>query len=151
MFLALAAVQAGDPFGVLRAYDGTWQVTPTGQAKTDTLVNQCAVLGKFYACGQTVNGKSVGMVIFIPQTDKPGHFKTQTIMAEGRATGLVDLQIEGEMWTYMSRRDEYGKTTFYRTINQFTGKNRIHFEQAHSSDGKQWIVDGAGDEVRRRP
>jgi hypothetical protein len=69
-------------------------------------------------------------------------------MPDGRATGLSDLELNGDQWTYTNRRDEYGKTTFFRTINTFTGKDRIHFEHAHSAEGKQWTTDGSGDEVR---
>jgi hypothetical protein len=141
---------ATDVYAPLRAYNGTWQVsasTKAAGAKPDVLVNQCLELGKFFACGQIINGQSGGLIVFIAKGE-PGHYATQTIRPEGRATGLAELQVSGNTWTYMNRRDEYGKTTFYRTLNVFTGKDRIHYEQAHSPDQKQWTVDGSGDEVR---
>ncbi|MDQ2949761.1 MAG: hypothetical protein M3Y27_28115 [Acidobacteriota bacterium] len=156
MILALAT-QSGHPaqppasdYASLWRYQGTWQVTPKSHpagAKPDVLINQCSILGQFFACGQNVNGQPDGLVVFIPN-GKPGHFYTQTIMPEGRATGRDDLEISGNSWTYSSRRDEGGKTTFYRTTNKFADKNHIHFEQAESTDGTQWSVKNSGDEVR---
>jgi hypothetical protein len=149
-FLAAGLVLAApssDAYTPLWAYQGTWQVSSKNSSKPDTLVNQCAVLGKFFACGQTVNGQPGGLVVFIPDT-KPGHYFTQTIMPEGRATGRDELQISGNQWTYSSRRDQAGKTTFYRTVNTFTDKNHIHFEQAQSTNGTDWQVQNSGDEVR---
>ena len=147
---------AADPaYAPLRAYEGTWQVTrkdvankdqPAG-AKPETLVNQCSLLGKYFACSQTINGSQGGLVVFIP-AGKPGHFWTQTIMPEGRATGRDDLEIAGDQVTYLSRRDQDGKTTFFRTTNKFTDKNHIHFEQAQSNNGTDWKTGNTGDEVR---
>ncbi len=142
------ASKTPDPYTALRVYDGTWQVTRKGAAKADTLVNHCAVLGTFFACGQGVNGAPGGLVVFIPVNGQPGHYYTQTIMPEGRATGRDDLRIDGNQWTYSSRRDENGKTTYFRTVNTFSDKNHIHFEQAQSENNKDWSVQGSGDEVR---
>jgi hypothetical protein len=148
--LAHSALPAASDYSALWRYQGTWQVTPKNHpagAKPDILINQCSVLGQFFACGQNVNGQPGGLVVFIPN-GKPGHFYTQTIMPEGRATGRDDLQISGDQWIYSSRRDEGGKTTFYRTTNTFSGRNRIHYEQAQSTDGSQWTLQSSGDEVR---
>jgi hypothetical protein len=142
-----APVKSPDPlFAPLWLYQGTWQVSRK-DAKPELLINQCALLGKFFTCSQNVDGAQQGLVVFLP-ANGPGHFYTQTIMPDGRATGRTDLQISGDIWTYSSRRDEDGKTTFYRTLNTFSGKSRIHFESAHSDDGKNWTVDAAGDEVQ---
>ena len=156
LMIAALAVQSTLPlkpspadYGALWRYQGTWQIVSKNRAaaKPETLVNQCAVLGHFFACGQNVNGTPGGLVVFIP-SGKPDHFYTQTIMPEGRATGRDDLEISGEQWIYTSRRDEGGKTTYFRTTNSFSGKNRIHFEQSQSSNGTQWDVQSSGDEVR---
>ena len=45
-------------------------------------------------------------------------------------------------------RLEGGKTMNYRTVNTFSGKTKIHFEQSESADGKEWKVTGSGDEVK---
>ena len=134
----------------LTIYQGSWQVTRKdmpGGSKPDTLTNQCATLGQFFTCAQSVNGKPGGLLVFLPAGGN-GHYYTQTIMPEGRATGRDELQISGNVWTYSSRRDQGGKTTFYRTTNTYSNRNHIHYEQAHSTDGSQWTVDSSGDEVR---
>ena len=138
------------PYSSLPLYNGTWQIKRSGGgagAKPDTLVNQCSGLGSYYTCAQTVNGQTMGLLVFIPK-GVPNHFYTQTIKPDGRATGRDELQIEGDVWTYRSRRDENGKTTYFRTINTFTGKNKIHFESAHSSNNTDWTTDASGDDVR---
>lgn len=147
----IAAAPATDPvYAPLLLYQGTWHVSrsnlPPG-GKPDELKNQCALLGKFYACQQTINGQQGALVIFIPAA-KAGQYYTQNIRVDGFASGRSDLSIAGDQWTYLTTRDDSGRTIYYRTINVFSGKNRIHFESAESNDGKNWKVTGSGDEVR---
>jgi hypothetical protein len=137
-------------YAPLRLYQGAWEITPKSAAagaKPDHLQNQCDRIGKYFACQQTVNGKVSALVIFIP-AGKSGHYFTQAVMAEGGAGGRGELEIAGDDWTYLGKDEENGKTTYYRTTNHFTGKDHIHFEQAESSDGKNWTVKGSGDETR---
>lgn len=145
-----AAHAADSTFASLRLYEGKWQLTRANQppgAKPEQIVNQCASLGKYFACEQTIDAQHGNLIVFVA-TDKPGHFYTQNITPEGRATGRADLEISGDKWTYSSTWDQGGKTIFYRTTNIFTGKNKIHFEQAESSDGTEYKVTGSGDEVK---
>jgi hypothetical protein len=128
-------------------YQGAWQVSRAGAAKPDRLMNQCAELGHYFACQQTVNGVPGNLLVVVP-TDQPGKYRTQVIEPSGRATGLSDLSIEGDRWSFSSRWNQGDKTTYYRTINIFSGKNRIHFEQDESPDGKSWTTKNSGDEVR---
>lgn len=139
---------ASDPvYAPLWLYQGTWQVTRSAGQKPDQLVNQCALVGKYFTCQQTVNGQAGALLVIIP-AGQPGRYYTQTILPEGRATGRDDLEISGERWTYLSRRQEGGTVTRYRTINTFSGKDRIHFEQAEATGDKDWVVKGTGDERR---
>jgi hypothetical protein len=154
LVFAASTAKTNDPvYAPLFRYVGTWQISranmPAG-SKPDTLINDCALVGRYFACQQTVNSSPGGLVVYIP-TNQPGHFYTQTILPEGRATGRDELEIAGDQWTYTSRRDQNGRTTFYRTRNTFAGKNRIHFEQAESNNGKDWTVQNSGDEVRLGP
>lgn len=145
--LALSAATDG-AYAPLWAYQGVWEVTGAGQGqKPYELSIQCSLIGTYFACQQTVGGKTGGLLVIIP-TGQPGRYYTQTIMPEGRATGRDDLEISGTQWIFRSRRQEGGKITQYRTINNFVGKDRIHFEQAQSTDGKQWTVTNSGDERR---
>lgn len=128
-------------------YQGDWQITQSGSAKSERLVNQCAELGHYFACQQTENGVPGNLLVIVP-TDEHGKYHTQVIEPSGRATGLSDLSIDGERWSFSSRWNQGDKTTYYRTINTFSGKNRIHFEQDESPDGKSWTTKSSGDERR---
>src|ERR1700735_3710656 len=90
---ATAAPKPSDPiFAPLWLYQGTWQVSRKEAAagsKPDQLVNQCSLLGKFFACSQNVNGAQQALVVFLP-AGAPGHFYTQHITPDGRATGRTD-------------------------------------------------------------
>lgn len=145
---APSAGKPADPYAALRLYDGSWHVTRKGAVKPEVLINECAVLGLYFACGQNINGSPGGLIVFIPVNGQAGYYYTQTIMPAGRATGRDDLRIEGSQRTYTSRRDENGVTTYYRTTNTFVDKNHIHFEQAESKNNKDWDVKNSGDEVR---
>lgn len=144
--------QPSDPYAALRLYDGAWHVTmreSSGKTRNDSLADDCHAFRAYFACQQTVNGKVGALLVFVPGS-QPGHFTTQNLMPDGRALGTGDLTIEGPHWTYMGHDEENGKTTWYRTTNDFTGNDRIHFESAQSSDQKNWTVTMSGDEVRDR-
>ena len=141
---------AADPYAPLWLYEGAWQVaqtTPAGR-KPDRLVNDCARIGRYFACQQTVNGKPGALVVFIPDT-VPGHYHTQIVLPDGAALGPAGtLTLAGDHWTYLGEPDAKGVR--YRTINVFSGHDRIHFESARSTDGKTWTVTMAGEETRQR-
>jgi hypothetical protein len=141
--LMLSATAWGQSYDSLRLYAGTWEVSPKGASKTDRLVNECSLIGTFYGCQQTVNGKVMALILFIPR-DKPGSFYTQGILQDGTAVGRGELEIAGDHWTYSSS----GNASNYRTTNVFSGKDKIHFENSESPDGKTWKITGSGDEKR---
>ncbi len=146
-----SAQGVAEPYAPLRLYEGAWQVTSTPTSagkKPDRLVNDCAQAGRYFACQQTVNGKPGALVVFIPGT-MPGHYHTQIVLPDGTALGPAGtLTIAGDRWTYLGEPDAKGVR--YRTINVFSGRDRIHFESARSTDGKTWTVTMAGDETRER-
>ncbi len=144
----LAAPPSDAVYAPLRLYQGSWQLTRKDQPnKIERLKNDCAKLGNFYACQQTVDGTPENLIVFVP-ANPPGHYHTQSVQQDARATGRGDLEISGDRWVYSSTWDEGGKTTYYRTTNVFTGKDHIHYEQAESPDGKDWKITNSGDEVR---
>jgi hypothetical protein len=149
--LTSAAVPTDSVYAPLWLYQGTWHVSRSNLAagaKPDELKNECALLGKYFACQQIINGQEGALVVFIPAA-MAGRYYTQNIRVDGFASGRGDLEIAGgDHWTYTSTRDDSGRTIYYRTTNVFSGKNRIHFESAESNDGKNWKVTVSGDEVR---
>jgi hypothetical protein len=138
-----------DPvYGPLWLYQGGWQIaTKNGEGKPAHLENQCALVGKYFTCQQTVNGKVGALIVFVP-AEKPGHYYTQAILPEGHATGRGELEIDSDHWTYSGKDEVDGKTVYSRTTNVFKGKDHIHYEQSESADGVQWTVKNSGDEER---
>lgn len=145
---AEGTLSAADP--TLLAYAGTWSVArknaPAG-SKPEELQNQCGSIGKYFACEQSVNGSVTGLLIIIPAT-QPGHYNTQNVAPDGRATGKGELVISGSTWVFSSIWNSGGKTMRYRTTNVFSDRNHIHFVQEESSDGTHWQATGSGDDVR---
>ncbi|HLH33719.1 MAG TPA: hypothetical protein VKX41_03540 [Alloacidobacterium sp.] len=127
-------------------YNGTWKVALQGKSP-DVLINHCTRTGLFFACEQNVNGNPGALVVFIP-IDAEGHYKTNPITKDGTAIGPGDLEIKGNHWAYLGKREENGKTTWYRTTNDFSDDSHIHFEQSQSTDKIHWEVQRSGDEVR---
>lgn len=143
-----AAPSSADP--VLSLYAGSWTVTRGGAAtgsKPEQLHNQCSSVGKYFACEQSVNGNVTGLLLIIPASQS-GHYNTQTVLPDGRATGKGELVISGNQWVFSSIWNSGGKTVRYRTTNTFSDKNHIHFQQEESSDGIRWQTTGSGDDVR---
>lgn len=150
--LALQKPAADPVYDPLWLYQGGWEVSPAdlaAGAKPDKLVNDCGLVGKYFACQQTVNGKISALVVFIP-AEKPGHYFTQAILPEGWAAGRGELEITGERWTYLSKEQEDSKTTYHRNVNTFSGRDHIHFEISESPGGEHWKATRSGDEVRSR-
>ncbi len=149
-FVTARATSTTDVYAPLRLYEGAWQVTQTTPAlkKPDRLSNDCAQIGRYFACQQTVNGKPGPLVVFIPDSP-PGHYHTQIVLPNGAALGPPGaLTIAGEHWTYLGAPDAKGVR--YRTINVFNGRDRIYFVSARSPDGKTWTVTMAGNEMREQ-
>jgi hypothetical protein len=149
---ALAQAAAGAANSPLWLYEGSWRVTKNGApGKPDELINRCAQFSKYFACEQTVNGGVSALIVFVP-TNTPGQYRTQSIMPDGRGGGLGELTINGNTWTYSNTWSQGGgKVIYYRTLNVFSGKDRIHFEQQESADNKDWKTNASGDEVRTAP
>jgi hypothetical protein len=150
LMLGTSSLSAQSAYAPLQLYNGNWRVTRKDSPKPDELKNECALIGKFYTCQQTVNGDVSALLIFVP-AGSPGHYFTQSVNTQGRAEGRGDLQISGDRWVYSSTWDEGGKTTYYQTINVFSGRDHIHFEQQQSSNRKDWTTSNSGDETRLPP
>jgi hypothetical protein len=151
-FLLASAMFAADPaFKPLWQYQGTWEFTmntPGSKPATNKIQNDCAEIGQFFLCQQTVDGKVAALLTFTPSPTKC-HYYTQAVLPDGHAAGRGELEIEGDRWTYPSKEEESGKTKYYRIVNLFSGKDRIHFERSESVDGKAWTVLASGDEVHK--
>ena len=150
LVLALPLIAADPVYDPLMLYNGEWLVTSKPAAVGATpvrLLNDCKQLGQFFACHQTADGTPGSLLIFLPR-EYAGKYFTQTIRTNGAAMGRGDLTIAGNLWTFSSKDIVDGKTKYYKTTNQFSGKNKIHYEMSESLDDKTWTVIGSGDEER---
>jgi hypothetical protein len=154
---AKAANLARDPYAPLRLYDGKWEVHPASgdkAAETVHLENQCAKAGDFFACNQFVGGKSMALVVFLPShpVENGGYaYRNQALRVEGENSGVWgNLEIVGDRWVYSSDPADKGKKTMWRTINVFSGPDKIHFEVQRSEDGVKWETTMSGDETRAK-
>ncbi|HEX4170799.1 MAG TPA: hypothetical protein VHZ55_35510 [Bryobacteraceae bacterium] len=133
-------------YAPLWAYNGRWQIKQ-GTDKVQDLLNQCALIGKYFSCQQSVNGAVSELLVIIPGASA-GLFSTQSILPDGRAGGKGGLEISGNRWIFSSNWNQGGKTTFYKTINTFTGDSKIQFEQQESPDNTNWKTVKSGEELR---
>lgn len=151
LFFCSSLLAADSGFEPLWNYQGTWEATmaaPGAKPASNKVQNDCVEFTQYFICQQTVDGKVVALLTFTPAATK-GHFYTDPVFPDGRAAGRGELEIEGDRWTYPSKEERDGKTKFYRIVNVFSGKDRIHFERSESDDdGKTWRVLATGDESR---
>jgi len=141
---------ADDVYQPLWLYQGHWKGTKKNLDSTTAqfdIVNDCARIGRFFGCQQTVDGKPGPLILFVP-SGPAGHYYTQAVQPEGFAMGRGELTIDGDHWTYMGKGEENGKSTYSKTTNAFSGKDRIHFELFESTDGEHWTSTGSGEEIR---
>ena len=93
----------GDPYAPLRLYDGKWEVTPNGtEKKTDHIDNNCAKTGLSFACEQVVNGKTGGLMVFLPvgkTSDGAQEYRTEVLAPDASTPGeWSKLTIDGDTW-----------------------------------------------------
>ncbi len=148
---AAGAAQADDPYAPLKLYAGAWTVA-SSDGKATHLENHCARTGLFYACEQVVNGKPAALVVFLPQgrTAEGQTYRTQALTADAAAPHpWYHLAIDGDRWVYAAGpAGDKDHPLRERTLNQFLGPDRIHFDIQTSKDGKTWITTLSGDERR---
>ncbi len=146
-----------DAYLPLQLYDGKWDLVPaSGDKATGTvhIGNQCAKVGEFFACNQFVNGKNVALVIFLPlhSLENGGYaYHNQALGVDGGGSGSWgSLEIVGDRWVYSSDETDNGRKIYHRTLNVFSGSDKIHFEVQRSEDGTNWTTKMSGDEVRTK-
>ena len=144
---------AEDAYAPLWLYNGSWGLETAGgneHSKTQ-ISNHCEKTGLFFVCEQVIGGKSEDLVVFVP-TGASGitqSYRTMGLSAGGETPGdWGKLEISGDRWVYSSEETDKGSKVYWRTINLFSGRDKIHFEIQRSVDGKTWETRRSGDEHR---
>ncbi len=154
MWIEASAVGITDPYAALKLYEGKWDsTTTTGEMESIRIENHCAQTGRFFVCEQGVDGKTVGLVVFLPvaqATNGGEEYKTTGLSPDdGSSGGWNKMTIEGDRWTYSwEHTNDAGKKILWRNVNHFFGTAKIHFEIQRSEDGKEWKTVKGGDEIR---
>ena len=157
--LPAAAAAAAPPQGLdrLAAYAGSWDTamthldTPYSKAGSERhrLDNDCWRSDTFYACRQSVDGKSQALLVFTYDAAQDRYASYPVVPGSDRAHAGV-LLIHGREWVFPWDGTEQGKTTHYRVVNTWSSPDSIEFRQEYSADGKTWTTMATGHETRIR-
>ena len=152
-----ATQPAPDPFAPLAIYNGTWTVkaehpwSGATPGTPDRLVSKCQHFTQYFACEQTVNGKTLSLIVYTAGTS-PGKLHTRFIVPDGQAGARGDLTLDGNHWTYLDKPPAQLKGNWSRTENFLLDRDHIRFEEYESSDeGKTWTKTNSGTEERTTP
>jgi hypothetical protein len=78
-------------------------------------------------------------------------YRNQWLSAKGDySSRWGKLEITGARWVYSSEEGTEEKRIYGRTINVFSGPDKIHFEVQRSEDGVKWATTRSGDEARAK-
>ena len=151
----LSAVHpASDPFAPLTIYNGFWTVRaehpwsggPPGTA--DHLASKCQRFTQYFACEQTVNGKTLSLIVYTA-AQSPDKLHTRFIQPDGLAAARGDLSLQGNHWTYFDKPPAKQTGNWSRVENFIEDRDHIRFEEYESSDaGKSWTRTNRGTEER---
>jgi hypothetical protein len=155
MMPAASATQPpADPFLPLTIYSGTWKVKAehpwSGGAPgtTDNLVSRCERFTQYFACEQTVNGKTLSLIVYTAGKS-PAELHTRFIEPGGLAGARGDLTLNSNHWTYLDKPPAGTKGNWSRTENYILDHDHIRFEEFESADeGKTWNKTNSGTEER---
>ncbi len=116
---------------------------------TKLLRNDCWRSAGYYTCDQFVDGISKAFIVF---TYDPVHreYRSYPIPTDGGAAGSGRLLISGDTWTFSWQEPVNGKSTSFRVVNVFVGRDAIAYRQESSTDGVHWIASATGFERRVR-
>jgi hypothetical protein len=151
---APVAQPASDPFAPLAIYNGTWTVkaehpwSGAAAGSPDHLTSRCEHFTRYFACEQTINGKTQSLIVYTADTS-PGKLQTRFIDPGGLAGARGDLTMLGNHWTYLDKPPPSLKGNWSRVENYILDNDHIRFEEYESSDeGKTWTKINFGIEER---
>ena len=150
--------EAKDPLQTVVVYNGKWHSedeafdTRYSKAAKESvdLVNTCSTQGDFYICHQQLSkasGTTSSVMIFLWNSKAQG-FDTYVMDARGGDPYHGRLTIEGDtfIWGSAAENDSGPR---WRTLNLFSGRDRIVYRVQFSTDGgKTWTTTKQGTETR---
>lgn len=154
--ISIAADAPAPELDRLNVFAGTWRsdaenfdtIFSKAGKVSSTLVNQCWKAGAFFVCNQSVNGASRVLLVFGYKAGDT-YWVNYVPSDSGRAISGTVL-ISGGVWTYPGQQTHLGQTTYFRTVNIFSGTDSIDFREEFSTDNQTWTLMSQGHEARVR-
>ena len=139
----------------LKAYAGSWH---TEMTRTDTpfskagsehhrLDNDCWRSDSFYVCRQSVDSKTVALLVFTYDAGKD-LYASYPVIPGSESAHAGSLIIRGQEWTFPWDQTDKGVTTHFRVVNDWSSPDSIEFRQEYSADGEHWTAMATGHETR---
>lgn len=143
---ASATAPTEDPTKKLGAFVGKWETEgsfTSGQKTSTTLECRWSPQGSYLVCDQLVRmgaGGEQRQFTVYSYNSKAGNYSFTTIADPGAKPTTGGITIKGNLWTYDdSSFTADGKTTMFRTTNEFTDPKTEVFKMATSDDnGATW-------------
>jgi hypothetical protein len=141
------ASQLEDPTKKLGAFIGKWETEGTftnGPKTSTTLECRWSPQGSYLVCDQLVRMGAADQRQFTVYSynSKAGNYSFTTIADPGAKPTTGGITIKGNLWTYDdSSFTANGKTTMFRTTNEFTDPKTEIFKVMSSEDnGATWKI-----------
>ncbi|HXA84925.1 MAG TPA: hypothetical protein VNZ47_07625 [Candidatus Dormibacteraeota bacterium] len=148
--------QSEDPTKKLGAFLGKWETEGafTSGPKTSTSLEcRWSPQGSYLVCDQLVKMATAGdhrQFTVYSYDGKSGNYSYTTLSDPGAKPSTGGITIKGNLWTYDSSFTANGKTTLFRTTNEFTDAKTEVFKVASSEDnGAHWktVLEGTAHKI----
>jgi len=108
------------------------------------IANRCLKFMQHLACGQNVDGKDAGLIVFSfdPATSR---YATLAITADGIGHS-GRLEVDGARWLFPWDEERGGKMVHFRVSNVFVHPDEIAYSKEYSTDGVSWRAMETGTE-----
>jgi Protein of unknown function (DUF1579) len=155
---ALCACQGQQPDDAtkkLGAFVGKWKTEgafTNGPKTSSTLECRWSPMGSYLICDQLVNmgGAEHRQFTVYSYDSKAGNYSYTTLADPGAKPTSGTIEIKGNLWTYDSSFTNQGKTTQFRTTNEFVDPKTEIFKVVTSEDGGgHWktVLEGKAEKV----
>jgi hypothetical protein len=138
----------------LLLYREEWRVTADHQwsgatpGSVDRLRSACTLFPAYLACEQSVNGKSLVLIVFTVG-GRTGGFYTRTIAPSGLARARRTMTTEGRRWTFLDKLAAGLTGAWSRVESRIISSNEVSFAEFETTDeGRTWKRMNAGTELR---
>ena len=147
-----------DPLKTVAVYSGKWHSEDESfdtkfskpSKESGDFINDCSIQREFFVChqdGSKASGTSSIVMVFL-WNSKARLFETYVMDSGGGDPYHGHLTVDGDTYTWESAAEKESDTR-WRTLNLFSGRDRIVYRVQFSTDkGKTWTTTREGKETR---